>query len=440
MKQWIQTHERWILIIILLLSLSIRIGLIFTVTEPIDRDAKEYYDLALNLVAGNGFSIDGLQPTARRSPGYPFALAGIIAIFGSNPQTLYFFQALINVLTIFLVFLSLKANNIKSPLRLLTILLFSFSTSFIYINVLYAEILTMLFVALILFLSVHQSLRSRRWTQSTLLGIAIGALIYLRPTFLYLPIIILICVFILKTFRWRFPIRNYIVIAGTALVTLAPWTIRNYVVFRQFIPLVSAGGGELWGANFAIDERVVWHSVTDIQQYENERSVSHTHQKALIAQYQRQYNFATVEELNRFLSKQGLAIIRRHPFRYALLSLNRALIFWFSPPIGATTMKAISPAIFMFFLLVKYTITILGIIGLWRWAKDNFSGALTILMLVVYLTLLHTATHAIQRYFLPLIPVMYFALGYFLNSSTTFIPLETSSSQRNSRHESSNNI
>ena len=416
MNQWLKEHELWIIIIILLAGLFIRGGLIFTVTEPIDRDAKEYFDIAQNIVTGNGFSIDSVQPTARRSPGYPAALAAVMAVFGAEPKTLYVFQALVNVLTIFLVYLSLKYTNIKSPLRLFILLLFSFSASFIYVNVLYAEILTMLAVAFLLLLSIHPSMQSHSIMQSILIGILIGFLAFLRPTFLYLPFFLLICVVIVKIFSHRFPIRNYLLIVGITLLTIAPWTIRNYVVFRQFIPLVAAGGGELWGANFEIANRVVWNSVSDIQKYEDQRTANHALQNRLIAEYRQQNALDNPEELNRFLSRQGKAIILAHPFRYTLLSINRLMIFWFSPPIGSTTLKSISPVIFVVTLLLKYSITILAIFGMCKLARLDFNGTFVWLTILLYLTFLHAATHSIQRYFLPVIPLVYFTLGYYLDS------------------------
>jgi len=403
-------------LIILLFSLAIRLGLIFTITEPIDRDAREYYEIAQNLVAGNGFSIDGIEPTARRSPGYPIFLAGIITIFGSNPRILYISQALINLLTVYLVFLSLKYGNVKSLLRLLVIFLLSLSTSFIYINVLYAEILTMLVISLVLLLFLHPWMQSRPFQQSLLTGILLGFLVHIRPTFLYLPFFMILFTAIIKIFKNRFVIRNFLITMLVTLITIAPWTIRNYIAFRQFIPLVSAGGGELWGANFEITDRMVWNSVSDIQKYERQRTANHALQNQLIGEYRQKYNLKNTEELNRFLSKQGQTIILHHPFRYALLLLNRLMIFWFSPPIGSTTLKSVSSLIFVFFLLLKYSLTILSIYGLWRFARLDFYRAFILITIVVYLTALHSATHAIQRYFLPVIPLVYFGLGYFLNS------------------------
>jgi len=427
-------HETILLWGILSFSLVIRLGLILSVTEPIDRDAKEYIDIAQNLVAGNGFSIDGVEPTARRSPGYPFFLAILIAVFGAVPHVLYVAQAIINILTIYLVFLTLKYTEVKRHYRLLAILIFSISTSFVYINVLYAEILTMLVVALTLFISLNPYLRSRNGVQTILIGFLIGTLLYLRPTFLYLPVFLLIGVVILRIVS-RMPIHSYLIAAGLAILMLAPWTIRNYIVFHKFIPLVLAGGSELWGANFEIADRVVWNSVSDIQKYEKQRTASHALQNQLINEYRQKYNLANPEDLNRFLSQQGRSIILAHPFRYALLSFNRLMIFWFSPPIGSATLKAISPAVFVIVLLLKYSLTILALFGLYKFARHDFQGALVWLMILLYLTFLHTATHSIQRYFLPVIPLVYFGLGYFLNTGICLKPRSSQSTRKNIKYE-----
>jgi len=415
LEEFLSRRENVLIVGILFIALVLRLALIFSVTEPIDRDAKEYFDIAQNLVTGKGFSIDGIEPTARRAPGYPLFLAGLISVFGAAPRLLHISQAIINVLTIFLVFLALKYVEIKSHWRLFVILLFSFSTSFIFVNVLYAEILTMFMVALILFLLLSPATSSRPTLQIIMIGFAIGALIYLRPTFLYLPLFILVCAFIIRIFIPHFQVRKYLTMVGIAILMLAPWTIRNYVKFGHFIPLVAAGGGELWGANFEIAERTVWNAVADIQKYEEQRTTNHMLQNQLINEYRQKYNLENPEDLNRFLTNQGKTIIMHHPFRYTLFSINRLMIFWFSPPIGSATLKAISPIIFLIILLLKYLLTIVSIFGLWKFTRGNFSGAFLVVSLVIYLTILHSATHAIQRYFLPVIPLVYFGLGYFLD-------------------------
>ncbi len=415
-KSFCEQQEYFLLVALLALGLIVRLVLIFSVTEPIDRDAQEYYKIAQNLLAGKGFSINGSELTARRAPGYPVFLASLMEIFGTEPRILYLAQAIVNILTIFLVFLALKKTEVNLPTRLLITLVFSLSTSFIFVNVLYAEILTMLIVALLLYISIHPDFNVRPSIQLLFGGILTGALIYLRPTFLYFPIFLLFGAIFLKTIRRNLAIKKFLTIAGIALLTLTPWTIRNYKVFHRFIPLVSAGGSELWGANLEIADRFVWNSVSDIQKYEEQRTANHTLQNRLIHEYRVKYKITDPETLNRFLLKQAKQIILQHPFRYALLCFNRLLIFWFSPPIGSMTLKTISPVLFWSILILKYMLTILGIIGLYRFTRNNFPSASLVIMLVIYSTLLHTTIHAIQRYFLPLIPVVYFGLGYFLDT------------------------
>jgi hypothetical protein len=196
---------------------------------------------------------------------------------------------------------------------------------------------------------------------------------------------------------------------------LLPWSIRNRLAFHQWIPLVSAGGSELWQANLEIEDRTAWYSVTDINKYEDQRAQSAQLQSRLRSEYIKQFNLSSSIELNKYLKQRTKEIILSHPFRFAVLCLNRFLIFWFSPPIGATTLKSISPILFWMILIIKYLMTILAIAGLRQLSKEHFRQFYLIILLVVYLTLLHSAVHAIQRYFLPLIPIAYFALAYSLN-------------------------
>jgi len=407
--------ELLIVCILFLLGLFIRIGIIVLTDEPINRDALEYYSTAENILENHSFSIDGIQPTARRSPGYPLFLAFCMAIVGSNPNYLYFIQALVNILTIFFVYLSMRRFAIKPQIRLLILFLFIFSTTFIYVNVFYAEIVTMFFVSLLLYISVIQKLNDKKTLRAVLQGIIIGILILLRPTFLYLPIFIVMAVIFYWICFHNINCKEYIIVSVIAMCMLLPWSIRNRIVFHQWIPLVNAGGSELWQANLEIEDRVIWYSVTDIGKYEDHRTQSAQLQSRLRSEYIKQFNLSSSIELNDYLKKRTKEIILSHPFRYAVLCLNRFLIFWFSPPIGATTLKSISPILFWIVLIFKYSMTILAVTGLWQLSKKHFHQFYLIILLVVYLTLLHSAVHSIQRYFLPLLPIAYFALAYSVN-------------------------
>ncbi len=409
-------YEIPIIFAILLIGLVIRLAVIITIEEPIDRDALEYYTIAKNLNEHHRFSIDGENPTIRRSPGYPFFLAFFMKIVGTNPNHLYTVQALINILTIWIVYLALKQIGANATIRIIAILLFTFNPSFIYVNTFYAEIFTMFIMSLLIYLTINQELFKNKNWNIILQGILIGVLVLIRPTFLYLPIFILVVSIFIRIFFHNKKMKDALITAIIAIITLVPWTIRNRIIFNEWIPTESSSGLALWQANLEIENRTVWYSVTDIAKYEQQRTASAELQSKLRSEYLQKYDINSLVELNQFLEQKAIEIILRHPIRYCILCVNRFLIFWFSPPIGSTTLKAISPVIFVLALLFRYLITILGICGLWQFARRDFSGSFILISLVVYLTILHSATHAIQRYFLPLIPVLYFALGYFLNN------------------------
>lgn len=410
-KTFLGRYELLVILVLLLIGFVIRVGLIVKVEEPIDRDALQYYSIAQNIVKNHSFSIDGITPTARRSPGYPLFLAFSMIIVGQNPISLYIIQAIINILTVWFVYLALKAFKINPLLRTLTAVLFIISTSFIYVNVFYAEIVTMFFVSLLLYISVVQSLINKKTLRAVLKGIIIGILILLRPTFLYLPVFTIAATIFYRIWLHNVHIKEHIIITVVALSMLAPWSVRNLIVFHQWIPLVSAGGGELWQANLEIEDRTVWYSVTDIAKYEQQRTESAELQSRLRTEYRRKYDLDTDIELNQFLQKRAKEIILKHPVRYCILCVNRFLIFWFSPPIGSTTLKSIGIVIYWGALLIKYLLTVMAIYGSVLLFRDNPEKFSIMITLILYLTFLHSAVHAIQRYFLPLIPALYFAMA-----------------------------
>src|SRR6185436_931080 len=74
-------RERWyisfLLVLVPLLALTYGIPEI-----QIVKDAKQFHTLAINLLSGHGFSIDGNAFNAYREPAYPIFLTCIYAIFG----------------------------------------------------------------------------------------------------------------------------------------------------------------------------------------------------------------------------------------------------------------------------------------------------------------------------------------------------------------------
>ena len=76
--------------------------LAFSVGVPPDwewGDSSGYEYMAVNLLAGNGFSMDGVTPTRERPPAYSVFIAAVYAIVGHERYGVVLVQCVIGALT-----------------------------------------------------------------------------------------------------------------------------------------------------------------------------------------------------------------------------------------------------------------------------------------------------------------------------------------------------
>ena len=110
-----------ILFAIFMLALFLRLFAVFSQDEsktlPFS-DAKQYDNIAVNIVSGHGFSkiVGGpYVPTTIRTPGYPLFLAGIYAVFGHSYIAVKIIQAVLGAVLCILIFFI--ANTIYDDKR-----------------------------------------------------------------------------------------------------------------------------------------------------------------------------------------------------------------------------------------------------------------------------------------------------------------------------------
>ena len=102
--------EKQILLLIFIIALVARIGIIVYFGQ--EQELYENGHIALNLVSGNGFSMEffsftGVQESCVMAPAYPFIIAFSYMIFGINSMAILgiqIFQAIIGALTVIPVY------------------------------------------------------------------------------------------------------------------------------------------------------------------------------------------------------------------------------------------------------------------------------------------------------------------------------------------------
>lgn len=215
-------------------------------------DAQAYDTIAMNIVQGFGFREDPSKDIVfdpaiiRAGPGYEFFLAGLYSIFGHHYEVVWVVQALLHVVSVWLVYSIARRLFVATDEKpaLVAAFLFAFWPDLIEISaMLMTETLYLFFILLVLYLFVRAYEQPENKVLASILGTITGVAVLTRPTLL----------FFVPIFLFFYGIRRQFVAIGCMLlgliVTLAPWAIRNYLVYHQFILTTLIGEYNLWIGN-----------------------------------------------------------------------------------------------------------------------------------------------------------------------------------------------
>lgn len=256
--------------LILAVALAFRLGFAWEQVHALPERILSTYsflvepgNIAYSIAVGKGFSspfrVD-TGPTAWMTPVYPLILAGLFRIFGT-----YTFASYIAAISINILFSTLTCVPIFYGGKRVAGLGVASGVAWLWAIFPNAIIiptgwiwdtsLSALLAATILWatLALAHSRHVRGWTAYGLLW---GFTLMTNPTLASLfP-------FLLAWLAWRtrhegrLRLLNPALAAGVMILCCVPWTIRNYAVFRSFVPLRSVMGLQLWiGNNEAYRDR-----------------------------------------------------------------------------------------------------------------------------------------------------------------------------------------
>ena len=248
-------YLRWALLFVLL-ALALRVAWVATVDPyPLDGrfDDTEFYDASAKALAdGKGYLNFEQQPTARWPVGYSGLVASLYVVFGHNvaaPKALNVFLGAATVLAVYALGARLFDRRVGVTAAALLALFPSqiFFSTLVMTEVLFAALLT-----LVVLLTVFWTLGEERPAayKLLLLGLLLGYGAITRGEGSGLVLAVLV-IWWLARVGWRsFLRRSALLLAGVVLV-VAPWSIRNFVVFRAPVFVSTALGSALWQGNRA---------------------------------------------------------------------------------------------------------------------------------------------------------------------------------------------
>ncbi len=293
-------------------------------------DAPDYVDAARSLCTAQTFPERGNLPFFR-APGLPFFIAGVTACEPSRTRAIKYALAIcdaLSVLLIFLIALRLHGSRLAAWIAAFLASLYPFFVGAV-TDIRSEPLFMMLLVAAIYF-----ALRG----SPLAVGIALGLAALVRPTgLLCIP---------LFAIGWRFAVRPHsasldpaaaaqrqrptawryatLVVLG-AVMTLAPWTIRNYARFGELIVVNDAAGFNLWRGTHRELMRIV--ALRDPQAF---REASWRFESQTVSEAARIVDAGakTPGARDRAWRQLALENMRSDPAFAAKSTIQKALLYW----------------------------------------------------------------------------------------------------------------
>lgn len=298
---------------VLAIALWFRLDFVLGVDVPLHSDMASFDARAMSILQHGQFAVGGDQigfaASTYRPPFYPLFLAGIYAIFGHSQLPVYIIQALLGTLTVALTYW--LAHNmldntpvwIREAAALSAMgLVATYPSIVAYSGILLSETLfiTLLMTALLGIFRLTQP-GAKKFT-AILTGMVLGLSGLTRTVGLPVSLIALLIFLIARRVSWT----SAILVVVTALLMIAPWTLRNYAEFGRYVFVDNAAGINMVIGNNDLAKGDYTQGYAETWLYKNALS-----------------NSKNIVEFDHNLMANARQWIASHPQRYAQLVLKR---------------------------------------------------------------------------------------------------------------------
>jgi 4-amino-4-deoxy-L-arabinose transferase-like glycosyltransferase len=219
---------------------------IYAPYEP-TADYLWYHQRAIDLSQGLVYGVNG-QPTAFWPVGYPFFLSLIYRAFGAK----ILFGQLVNVflgcLSVYFTYLIAQRFFSERVARCAVIIMSLFIGQIYYTALLCSEILSQTLFLLSFTLGLRALSEKRQTLWLLLTGFSIGLGVLTRPV-VGIVVLSLLLIWLIQGVGMVKSLMSTAIVSMAMCATLAPWTIRNYGVFHQLVPVSTNAGVSFWEGN-----------------------------------------------------------------------------------------------------------------------------------------------------------------------------------------------
>ncbi|MBK8904157.1 MAG: glycosyltransferase family 39 protein [Anaerolineaceae bacterium] len=230
------------IMVVLAVAFITRLGWILYSPALPAQDFSAYHLLATRISTGEGYA-GTAGPTAFRPIGYPLLLSLGYFILGSSFRVGQIINVLLGTLTVYATY-ELVCRIFSKKAGLLASIFVALAPSLImYTAVLASENMATAF-GLMCVLMIYHAFNKGSWIYLLPAGASLGLAILARPGFLFYPAMFFFYAVLTRHLLTR-TMSYTLAFSAITLLTIAPWTYRNYMVFGEVIPVATNGGFNL---------------------------------------------------------------------------------------------------------------------------------------------------------------------------------------------------
>lgn len=421
------------LLLVLILGLVLRVGLLFYFWDEglTIRDEIDYQMLAENILNHHEFSYGVGQPHALRPPLYPIFLSAIYFITGGVHLNAIRIIQIIFSLGIIIILYLLGKSLFDKRIGILASFIFAVYPSFIFFtHLLLTEVLFTFFLILFVYFFLnflktetireeqknipkakrftcsHLSLISNRNNRNLLVAglfLGLGALARsgLYP-FLFLAIILIFFVcrgMLIEKFKWA------CVLSVGSILVVCPWTIRNYILFKDFVIIDTIGGMNLYFGNYEHTPlNRAWAALAET----GDKAVFYGHEKEIAEMNEAQKHRWAINKAKEFILDHKWLTLKRDLIKAAnFWGLEREVI----GPIINGNWPGLKKTSYLIVITLGIFITygivlVCSVFGILFHLHFRNKDILLCVALIIFFTGMHAIVFGHSRYHLPLMPLL----------------------------------
>jgi 4-amino-4-deoxy-L-arabinose transferase-like glycosyltransferase len=254
-------HLALFITVIFVVAVIFRVYGVFAYPTVPSADAGDYHRLATGLVQGRGFVNSAGTLTAWRPPAYPVFLATIYKVVGIYFVRATIVQSILGGLTVLLLVAVTSAILGWRDALVAGLIAAVYPALFWLPRLLLSENLS-LFLLLLSLGVIILYLRTLRLVWMIAFGVLCALNTLVRGANLFFPAAVALGLIFIswRSRRLKSVIVPLLVLTVAFVVTLIPWTMRNYRVFHHFVPIATQDGITLYASYWPpqVNGKLIW--------------------------------------------------------------------------------------------------------------------------------------------------------------------------------------